>query len=300
MDRQARADALRAEMEAQISELRAHMERRIAAVERAEESTHDDSLALARRMCGGSGTADGIQNQLSTARSTSLYEDSDRGGPSPRDRWKRGVTLALLRTMAKQREAPANWHQFCAFALSGKRTKERSSSGSFADAIAHSGSTSGVDEDYEQTAEEQSQELEDEKVDKELRSWGKWLFAVAWVMVFMQCGVAAAVVSGTGTRSCLFNSDCAIKGTYCRASDVTSQRCGYCGADTPFNIQFDDAGNSYNEPYDSRYIDFNMTTVRRLCMRPTDQKVSSKTWYGFEDSLEFQPEVGLLLPGPSS
>lgn len=138
--------------------------------------------------------------------------------------------------------------QFTAFALSGKRNAvdRADSSEDFRGTVHLSPRDDNRDELVRSRSSEQDHEMEDAHIDNELDAWGPCLLFAACVMVFTQCMVVAAVMSGTGTKSCEYNYACDIKGTYCRSVGGTVDRCSYCGADSPLAIQVDvQTGESY-------------------------------------------------------
>eukprot|EP01047_Picozoa_sp_COSAG01_P073475 COSAG01_NODE_11996_length_1819_cov_32.463953_1_plen_190_part_00 len=75
-------------------------------------------------------------------------------------------TAVIQAVVARMSETPANWHQFCAFALSRKADGQ----------------------------------------DAELARWGPFLFCISCLIVFMQCATIIGVFSGTLWKPCGSNS----------------------------------------------------------------------------------------------
>ena len=91
------------------------------------------------------------------------------------------------------------------------------------------------------------------------------MFTMSFLMVAAQCATVVAVIMGTATPACSTNDQCS-PGTYCSVG--WSNRCQYCGSHAPVIIQYGEDGETYNQPYDRRFVGYNKTYIEELCHDP--------------------------------
>eukprot|EP01045_Picozoa_sp_COSAG04_P019726 COSAG04_NODE_1944_length_5162_cov_4.060020_3_plen_504_part_00 len=165
----------------------------------------------------------------------------------------------IRNVVAQLSQTPANFHQFCAFALSRPADGE----------------------------------------DADLRRWGPLLFAVSCVMVSLQVFAAIAVGIGTQGQTCVTNDDCPKKGRYCQGFvGADAYNCRECGTLGPLMGEVNaTSGEIYNLPHadyneitqqdlaphspalplgEQTFGGYNDTAVQDLCDSPSERTIWSK------------------------